>query len=112
MVTVFLVWTGGVGLAWSFCDGDLKGVAGGFVDLCTDGFGNAYDVADRAVGVFNSHVYYGAVIGYFVKGGVYLDSALAEFRFYVVGKLDIGGVHVGSFLDYGFKFICFGIHGL
>ena len=85
-------------------------VAGLFSYFGADVFKYSDYITYRAVFIFYSHVYYAAVVGLAVKLGMNLDSALAEFLFYVIGKNDVCAVYVRNLADFRPEFVFFPVH--
>ena len=81
----------------------LYRVAEALANPLADGFGDADDVADIAVGVLHTHIDHTATIRYAVEGGLYLEASFAIFFTDVYWHHHIGGVHVAAALDYGFE---------
>ena len=77
---------------------NLYDIAEGLTNRLADGFCHSDNVADLAVGIFHTHIYYDTVIRLTVKCCVYLHPALAEQLMDIIGEDYICRVHIGIFL--------------
>lgn len=85
----------------------MYGVADVFGDGGADGFGDADDVTDIAVIVFDAHVDDASLVGGIIKCGVNADASASEFFADVPGEDEVCAAFAAGSVDDGVKGIAF-----